>query len=359
MRFVIVTQTFPPRVGGMQDVMESLAIKLSYDYETVVLPDHRISKNHPILKRKINFIFTNFPKLIRNLIKKLKLKKILLPDDIIICDSWKSLSSIPISNQKVILLAHAQEYLSKKKYIKIKKALERSHKVICSSNYTKQLIFKNYNIKKNNLFFVPPTYSTEKRKSISNQLRDKKKTINLISISRLDQRKGHIYVLNSLHYLLKNNLIKDFKWTICGDGPLKNKLNSEINKLSLSKKVIMLGKVVNKKKSSLLNNSDLFVMPSIKLEESIEGFGISYIEAAKYGIPSISGVEGGVVDAVINEKTGWNVDPLNQKDLNITLAEAINNSMKRKKLGVNAKKYFEKNFSGEKVFKKFMNIVLS
>ena len=35
------------------------------------------------------------------------------------------------------------------------------------------------------------------------------------------------------------------------------------------------------------------------------------------------------------------------------------NSMKRKKLGVNAKKYFEKNFSGEKVFKKFMNIVLS
>ena len=75
MRFVIVTQTFPPRVGGMQDVMGSLAIKLSYDYETVVLPDHRISKNHPILKRKINFIFTNFPKLIRNLIKKLKLKK--------------------------------------------------------------------------------------------------------------------------------------------------------------------------------------------------------------------------------------------------------------------------------------------
>ena len=43
------------------------------------------------------------------------------------------------------------------------------------------------------------------------RLRDKKKTINLISISRLDQRKGHIYVLNSLHYLLKNNLIKDFK----------------------------------------------------------------------------------------------------------------------------------------------------
>ena len=68
MRFVIVTQTFPPRVGGMQDVMESLSIKLSYDYETVVLPDHRIPTNHPILKRKINFIFTNFPKLIRNFI---------------------------------------------------------------------------------------------------------------------------------------------------------------------------------------------------------------------------------------------------------------------------------------------------
>ena len=103
MRFIIVTQTFPPRVGGMQDVMESLAIKLSHDYQTVVLPDHQIPSNHPILKTKINFIFSNFPKLIRSFIKKLKLRKILLTEDIIICDSWKSINAVPKKVKKLII----------------------------------------------------------------------------------------------------------------------------------------------------------------------------------------------------------------------------------------------------------------
>ncbi len=31
---------------------------------------------------------------------------------------------------------------------------------------------------------------------------------------------------------------------------------------------------------------------------SVEGFGISYIEAASYGIPSIAGKDGGAPDAV-------------------------------------------------------------
>ena len=359
MRFIIVTQTFPPRIGGMQEVMESLAIKLSYDYKTFVLPNHNIPNNHPILKTNINFIFTNFPKIIKNFVKKLKLKKILLPDDIIICDSWKSFSSLPLSNHKIILIAHGQEYLSKKKHLKIQKALDRSHKIICSSNYTRQLISKNFNLKNNNLFYVPPTYSIDGKNIAFKNIKDDKKTINLLSISRLDERKGHIYILKSLHFLLKNKLIKDFNWKICGDGPLKNKLSSEIIKLKLSKKVMMLGKVLNEKKISLLKESDLFLMPSIKIKNSVEGFGIVFVEAAKYGVPSISGIDGGVVDAVLNEKTGWNVNPLDSDYLNLTLTQAINNNNKRYNFGINAQKHFVKNFSGEKVFKKFKSIILS
>ena len=119
MRFIIVTQTFPPRVGGMQDVMASLAIKLSRYHETVVLPDHQIPNDHPILKSKINFIFTNFPKLIRSIVKKIKLRKVLLSDDVIICDSWKSINAVPKKVKKIIVLAHGQEFLSSTKKFKL------------------------------------------------------------------------------------------------------------------------------------------------------------------------------------------------------------------------------------------------
>ena len=112
--------------------------------------------------------------------------------------------------------------------------------------------------------------------------------------------------------------------------------------------------VNEKSKEKILMNSDLFIMPSYKVENSIEGFGISYIEAAKFSVPSISGVDGGVLDAVINNETGWNVNTLNEKELENVIFEAINNQTKRNQLGKNARQSFIKKFASDKVFRKFM-----
>ena len=45
-------------------------------------------------------------------------------------------------------------------------------------------------------------------------------------------------------------------------------------------------------------------MPSIIHKKSVEGFGIAYIEAAQYGIPSLGGKDGGASDAIEHKKTG-------------------------------------------------------
>ena len=45
-------------------------------------------------------------------------------------------------------------------------------------------------------------------------------------------------------------------------------------------------------------------MPSIIYKKSVEGFGIAYVEAAQYGVPSIGGIDGGAADAIDHEKTG-------------------------------------------------------
>ena len=98
-------------------------------------------------------------------------------------------------------------------------------------------------------------------------------------------------------------------------------------------------------------------MPSYKVNNSIEGFGISYVEAAAYKIPSIAGLDGGVTDAVIDSKTGWCVDPLNQDQLANVLKYAINNKDLRQKYGLHAEKQFLQSFLGEKVFRKFMDTI--
>ena len=44
-------------------------------------------------------------------------------------------------------------------------------------------------------------------------------------------------------------------------------------------------------------------MPSIIYKKSVEGFGITFIEANSYGVPSIGGIFGSESDAIEDGKT--------------------------------------------------------
>ena len=141
MKYMIVTQTFPHRTGGMQNVMDSISKRLSVSNETHIFPDHYLSKDYSSTNLNIH-IHNNFsPKILRPFIKKFLLKVICKSNDVFICDSWKSLNAVPKNINKIYVFAHGQEFLSKeKKFKKIKKSLTRASCVICSSNYTSSLI---------------------------------------------------------------------------------------------------------------------------------------------------------------------------------------------------------------------------
>ena len=357
MKYMIVTQTFPPRTGGMQNVMDSISKRLSVSNETHIFPDHYLSKEYgsPNLNIRIHNNFS--PKILRPFIKKILLNVLCKSNDVIICDSWKSLNAIPKSSNKVFVFAHGQEFLSKdKKVERIKKSLSRASCIICSSNYTANMIdkLKITNIKK---LVIPPTYSLNKISKNKKKSLEKSKIVSLLTICRLEKRKGIIPVLRCLSNLNKKKLLKPFQWNICGEGIQFEEIRENIKKLNLSDQVFLIGKINTSLKQKFLESSDVFVMPSYKVDKSIEGFGISYVEAAAYKIPSIAGIDGGVTDAVIHSKTGWCVDPLKQEKLSKVLKESINNKEKRQIYGMHAQNQFLKEFLGEKVFRKFMDAV--
>ena len=355
MKYLIVTQTYPPRTGGMQNVMNAISNKLASLNETHVFPDHYFKSKDSSSKI---FIHNNFaPKLLRPLIKKKLVSFIYENEDVVICDSWKSLNAVPSKAKKIIVLAHGQEFLSiKKKRKRIENSLKSVSSIICSSSYTSTLI-NDLNISKVPRIVIPPTYSL---KAISNNRNDILKNTDkvfLLTICRLEERKGIIPVLKSLSEMNNDKVLKPFFWNICGEGLQADEIKKCIKDLNLSKNVKLVGKVNTQEKESFLEKSDLFIMPSYKVNNSIEGFGISYVEAAAYGVPSIAGIEGGVKDAVIDAKTGWCVDPLDKLALTDTLKSAINNKKLREKYGNDAQKKFLDYFLGEKVFRKFMDVI--
>ena len=100
----------------------------------------------------------------------------------------------------------------------------------------------------------------------------------------------------------------DIKYVCVGDGEEKNNLVNLAKQLNINKQVVFLPRTKENLKVALLNESDLFLMPSIIYKKSVEGFGISFIEAGSYGKGSIGGKDGGQADAIEEGKTGFLCD---------------------------------------------------
>ena len=96
-------------------------------------------------------------------------------------------------------------------------------------------------------------------------------------------------------------------------------------------------------------------MPSIIHEKSVEGFGISFIEAAQYGVPSIGGKDGGASDAIIHDKTGLICDGNSLDDIYTSIIKLIEGN-KYKDFGLAAKEN-SKNFYWSKIIENYKRIL--
>ena len=175
----------------------------------------------------------------------------------------------------------------------------------------------------------------------------------LITISRLDGRKSHQNILMTIKNLLPK--FPNLKYISIGDGDERKNLEKLRAELGLNKEVELIFKSTEQEKVALLENSDVFVMPSVIYKKSVEGFGITYIEAASYGTPSIGGIYGGEGDAIKSGHTGY---LCNGNDLNAlyeTLLKILENDH-YKELGYNALE-FSKDFNWNKIIKKYIELI--
>ena len=344
-----MTQNFPPKIGGIQTVMFSLARDLaSMGLEVNVFPDHWFSGTHSF---KVSNLIS--PKIFRQYIKKLLLSTKFHKESIIICDTWKSVNAVPKQFDNIVLFAHGQEYLKLKNKNKILASLLRTKILITSSKYTLDLIKKNWNISHINANVVYPTYHIKKLFFKSSSLN---RVTNFISICRIEKRKGLLQSLIALKKIESKGY--NYFWNIIGEGPQLKELKQKCIELNLNNKVKFHGNIKsNDIKNSFLQGSDVFLMPTFQDKYSIEGFGLTYIEAARFGIPSIAGISGGAPEAVIDKKTGWCIDP-NDSDLLINIIEkSLVDTEERRQFGGNALKRFEVELSGEKAIQKLLKII--
>ena len=362
--FLVSTRNFPPDIGGIQNLMEGLSLALLDHGPVKVFADNYKGCESYDDYSKLNIqrvsgfkIFKKYRK--ANLVKEFINNN---PLRAVFFDHWKSIENIESSvlkKTKSFCLIHSKEInhengsmLNRRMLL----ALSKSDYVIANSNFTKNLI-KKHGFKKDIVKVINPGCNYPKKIDEESKVFAKKiygdSFPKLITVSRLDGRKSHRNILMTVKNLLPK--YPNLKYVSVGDGEEKNNLENLKNELGLNNEAVLIYKTTEQQKLALLDKSDLFIMPSIVHKKSIEGFGITFIEAASYGKPSIGGIHGGESDAIINTKTGYLCDGNDLNSIYETLEKTLVND-NFKKLGDNALE-FSKNFKWNKIIKKYIELI--
>ena len=145
---------------------------------------------------------------------------------------------------------------------------------------------------------LPHGFSEDQRRFNCSSMR-------FISVSNLEEGKGIDVALCGLALARKRGL-ENWNFTTVGDGTECEKLVDLSRSLGLSEKVHFLGNQPHERIYELLNEADVFILPSYR-----EAFGIAYLEAMACGLVAI-GVRGQGPEAFIEHgNTGFLVEPKN------------------------------------------------
>jgi phosphatidyl-myo-inositol dimannoside synthase len=120
----------------------------------------------------------------------------------------------------------------------------------------------------------------------------------IVCVSRFVKRKGQDMLIRALPLVQRD--VPDAALLLVGDGTMRKKLVRLAEELGVSKDVIFVGPKPWEETPPFYAAGDIFCMPcrTRKLGLEVEAFGIVFLEAAAVGLPVVGGRSGGAVDAI-------------------------------------------------------------
>lgn len=167
----------------------------------------------------------------------------------------------------------------------------------------------------------------------------------LLFMSRIDPKKGLDLLIPALETLLAEGL--RFHFILAGANPqdpeYERKIQQQIQASLLSSHTTITGFVEGEVKAALLQEANLFVLPSY-----YENFGIAVAEAMVVGTPVVISDQVHIWQEVKGAEAGW-VCGCDVASLTQTLREALRDAGEQKRRGVNARNYALEHYSWDAI----------
>ena len=234
------------------------------------------------------------------------------------------------------------------------KSARDANLVVAVSNYSAEKASRLYDVDVAKIRVVPNGVDPDRFKpaSGSDMLKRRLGLVNkriVLFVGRLIPRKGLTFLIESAKRVARENA--DAVFIIVGNGPLRNKLAIDLEKLNLSRNFVFLGDVAESMLPSLYNCADVFAFPSIQ-----EGQGIALLEAEASAKPVVAFRVGGVKEAVSDGNSGLLVEKGSSDGLAEAILRLLSNPSLRRKMGVKGREFVQRNFTWDICAKRMFEV---
>ena len=133
-------------------------------------------------------------------------------------------------------------------------------------------------------------------------------SVTALCVASLQEHKGHEVLLEAL--ASDPAALGRITLDLVGAGPLRSELEAKAAALGLSATVNFLGSKPEDEVRILLEQADIFVLPSRKARDGqMEGLPVALMEALACGIPTVASNLSGIPELVTDGETGYLAEP--------------------------------------------------
>ncbi len=343
-RILLLSDEYPPFSSGIATYAEAVASGLmdrGFDVHVLCnrrewnprdirsLPSHVHLYDRPLSKfRSSLFLILELPRITRKWIAELDVEEVLIIDPI-------NALPIPLTNRPRQVRHHVVLHGSEiRRYAGkwltrtlLAKSLGSAATVLTTTGFVDDELFDHFQMRgvRTSCGVRREFFQSDRDQNAIDSLRERygidRNAFIAGTICRLDHRKGHGLVLRAIAALADSH--PQLHYVIGGEGEEAGRIEELANELDIHDRVTVAGRIDEKELITHYDLFDVFVMPDRLTAESVEGFGISFVEAAARGVPSIGVDNGGVREAVADGVSGILLPDATAENVQLALGNVI------------------------------------
>lgn len=217
------------------------------------------------------------------------------------------------SNKRSFAIVHGSEIkcVGILKFV-FQKGLQKVNNVISVSNFTNKILIENYELNNEKCVVINNGFNFDTKEF--DDCKEIKSTLKFITIGGMHKRKGQQNFIYALPQLISE--FGKILYTIAGIPQEIDRLKELAIRLNVINNVRFIISPSNDELVQLIEDSDIFIMLSEKLENGdFEGFGIAILESMSMGLPAIGSKNSGIEDAISNHYSGVLVNHSNIEEI--------------------------------------------